>query len=73
MRYEIHANLTPGRRAWMESLESGPARRSRGPIGSQCMRLGWTRWVSIADSDLEELTDAGRAALTAWRAQQKGE
>jgi hypothetical protein len=44
--YRLHPRLTPGRRAWMERLRArGSAKRSRGPVGYQCMTLGWTQWV----------------------------
>lgn len=43
--YRLHPHLTPGRRAWLERLHRGPAKRGRGPVGFQCMTLGWTQWL----------------------------
>lgn len=60
---------TAKRQAWLERLERGPARRdglSAGIVGFECMELGWTRWVDGGD---EEITEAGRAKLEAWRAE----
>lgn len=66
-RYTLRNQITPGRLAWLKTLEAGPTQRGRGPVGFQCMRLGWTRWVNISDGVLEELTEEGRAALKAYR------
>lgn len=60
MTYQIHPRVTPGRRAWLEKLDrEGVANRSRGTVGCDCMRLGWTEWVfRLASGEL-----AGKAEM----------
>ena len=72
-RRTIWPDLTPGRRAWLERLEREGVvdGRGKGPIGFQCMRLGWTQWVRGATDGRffgEALTDAGREVLRRARA-----
>jgi hypothetical protein len=60
--------MTPQRRAWLRQLLRGPASRTgRGNVGCSCMRLGWTDWEKNERGEMTELeviTDAGRAALS---------
>jgi hypothetical protein len=76
-RRMIWPDVTPARRAWLEQLQREPtrARRARGHVGFDCMRLGWTQWAWIAidpsqplaptnmRSIGEVLTDKGRDVL----------
>lgn len=67
-RYPLQPNQTPVRRAWLETLYKGHAKRTKGPTGFQCMRLGWTEWVDIKNNDFREcLTLEGFDILEQWR------
>lgn len=67
--------MTPARARWLSRLAKGPARRNGTVVGYQCMALGWTTWqvtkptppqyvpFPSVDMYVEELTEAGRAAL----------
>lgn len=67
MAYKLHPTLTPARQRWLETLERGPAQRGRGPVGIQCMRLGWTDW-RIIDTRTGEATTRRQAQDTYGRA-----
>jgi len=47
MPHKIRPTLTLARRAWLEQLEGGPAKRRRGRAGFDCMTLGWTDWLLL--------------------------
>jgi hypothetical protein len=37
--------MTPKRREWLTKLrDEGPAKRTRGSIGYDCMQAGWAEW-----------------------------
>jgi hypothetical protein len=76
--YTLKPELSPGRRAWLEQLEAdGPAARGRGPIGYQCMRLGWTQWERDAQGVItgrDQITEVGRRMLRIARSlEQEGD
>ena len=65
MGYTLRNRMTDKRREWLEELLNGPARR-KSKVGCECMRLGWTEWVPVAEHEApkyEQITSAGREAL----------
>jgi hypothetical protein len=58
--------LTPARLKWLRMLavrEQSRAQLGHSPVGYQCMQMGWTEWADIRNSNVERLTDQGRAVL----------
>lgn len=70
---KIRGQMTFARRAWLRTLNQGPAVRSS-KVGLDCMRLGWSEWHTDDDGKpildergrwLERITEAGQNALVA--------
>ncbi len=70
---KIREHMTFNRRAWLHTLNQGPAVRSN-KVGFDCMRLGWTEWHKTPEGEpildergrwLERITEAGQNALVA--------
>lgn len=68
--YVLRPIYTPGRHARLAEVEAAGdagAPRARGPVGFQCMRLGWTQWARPLAADSRELLTAeGMRVLEDW-------
>jgi hypothetical protein len=69
----MREHMTFNRRAWLRTLNQGPAVRSS-KVGFDCMRLGWTEWHQTPEGEpildergrwLERITEKGQNALVA--------
>lgn len=64
MDQQLRDNLTPARLSWLKQLRDvGPAKRRKGRVAFDCMRLGWTEWVDLPKDPRERITPSGEAKL----------